>query len=291
MFTVVIPVGPDDAELPRLVDLLASLEAHRGPTRPHVVLVDDSPRPRALEAFWGEAQVLRTGLWPKVVPDPLSAMVAGTIEGLKAARGTFALKLDTDALVIAPFAEKIQSAFVADPSLGIVGAYDRSPDGSTRDWSRWPPVIRRGTWAVNWAPRTRAIGWLPRIRPRVQRRLARNVIGAALANPSYELGAHCLGGAYAVSAALLAHAPSWEWPMWAHTGLAEDVVLGLLCAAAGKTMRGLVDEEDPFGVAWRGLPADPPDLVNRGYSIVHSLKSENYGREAELREWFRLHTR
>jgi len=64
-------------------------------------------------------------------------------------------------------------------------------------------------------------------------------------------------------------------------------VLGLLCAAAGFRMRGMVEDGEPFGVVWRGLPAPPADLLDRGFSIVHSVKDGPHGTEAELRAWFR----
>jgi hypothetical protein len=52
-------------------------------------------------------------------------------------------------------------------------------------------------------------------------------------------------------------------------------------------MEGMVAAGDPFGVAWRGLPGDPDDLIKRGFSIVHSLKNCGYGTEPELRDRFR----
>jgi hypothetical protein len=96
-----------------------------------------------------------------------------------------------------------------------------------------------------------------------------------------------LGGAYAVSRSLLDLAGDWTWRPWVNSDLSEDVVLGLLCAAAGLRMEGLVASGDPFGVSWRGLPGDPDDLIKRGFSIVHSLKDCAYGTEWQLRDRFR----
>ena len=199
------------------------------------------------------------------------------------------LKLDTDALIIAPFAESLAATFAADPSLGVVGAYDRSPDGGRRDWSMWSGPIRRSTWPIRLArggPQPRRVVWLGR----VERRAARRTVAAARGNPRYELGAHCLGGAYAVSSRLLRHAREWDSRTWVNANLGEDVVLGLLCGAAGLSMRGMVQDGEPFGVKWKGLPAAPQALVERGFSIVHSLKSGEHGSEADLRAWFRSHT-
>jgi hypothetical protein len=281
-YTVVVPVGPADEELGRLQDLLASLATFAGPARPKLVLIDDAPEPRALERAWDGATVVRTALWDGPPPPALDAMVAGTLEAMTQAQGAFALKLDTDALVIAPFEAAIAAAFAADPTVGVLGAYDRSPDGGARDFSMWPRPLRRTAWPV-------VLGPGPRIarRPQALRARARAVLIAARRARGYRLGAHCLGGAYAVAPRLLAHAADWDWRAWIHDGLSEDVVLGLHCAAHGLRMQGLVDRGEPFGVAWQGLPFAPEELVARGHSIVHSVKDGAHGREAELRARFR----
>jgi hypothetical protein len=291
MFSVIIPVGPADAELDRLDDLLDSVRAHTGGEEVRIVLIDDAPRPRKLEHYWSHSTIVRTALWDAGVPDRLSAMTAGTIEALKRADGDFALKLDTDALVIGDFTSALRSVFRADSTVGVVGAFERSPDGGQRDWSMWPALIRRATWPIR--PLPRAGGRLPRAsyRGRQDRAIARNVIRAASSNPAYTLGAHCLGGAYAVSSSLLRHAPGWDWMPWVYSHLGEDVTLGLLCAASGLRMCGMVDQGQPFGVSWKALPADPRSLMERGHSVVHSVKDGPYGSEAELRAWFRAHAR
>ncbi len=290
-FSVVIPIGPDERELDRLDDLLDSLRAHTPHGEARVVLIDDCKRPRPLHALCEGAVVVRTALWARGAPDRESAMKAGMIEALKHADGEFAVKLDTDALVIGPFVEAIRSRFAGDRALGLVGAFDRSPGGDLRDWSCWERAILRTTSRVSSSsPRA---GGMPRIGIRLgpERAAARRVLAAARDNPTYTLGAHCLGGAYAVSAALLAHARAWDWRPWVRTGLSEDVTLGLLCGAAGLRMGGMVGDLEPFGVAWKGLPAPPDELVRRGYGIVHSIKDGRYGDEQELRRWFRVHTR
>jgi hypothetical protein len=69
--------------------------------------------------------------------------------------------------------------------------------------------------------------------------------------------------------------------------LGEDVVMGLMCGAAGLRMDNLVAPGQVFGVSWQDLPASPTELVERGYSIIHSLKTGKYGTEESLRAWFR----
>ncbi len=290
MFSVFVPVGPDERELERLADTLESLRAHAPAAEVRLMLIDDCPQPRRLERFWPGASIVRTALWNGRVPDRLSAMTAGTFEALRLGQGEFALKLDTDAVVIAPFADSIRSIFSSDRSIGIVGAFDRAAAGGRRDWSVWETPIRRASWPLR---AVRSGGLLPRISipTRRERRTTRDVVRAAAANPAYSLGAHCLGGAYAVSPSLFARGELLDWRPWVRTHLGEDVVLGLLCAAAGLRMQGAVGHAEPFAVSWKGLPAEPARLLQRGHSIVHSVKDGVHGTERELREWFRINAR
>jgi hypothetical protein len=290
MFSVFIPVGSSEGEPERLADTLDSLRAHVPVSEVRLTLIDDSPQPRALDRLWAGASIVRTGLWDQRVPDRFSAMTAGTIEALKRAQGDFALKLDTDAVVIAPFAASIRAILSGDPSIGIIGAFDRAAAGGRRDWSMWPAVIRRSRWPIRAA---RAGGPLPRIRlpSRNERHTARRLIRAAASNPSYSLGAHCLGGAYAVSPSLFARRELLDWRPWVETQLSEDVTLGLLCGAAGLRMQNAVGGAEPFAVSWKGLPAEPSRLLASGHSIVHSVRDDSHGTEWELREWFRINAR
>jgi hypothetical protein len=130
-FSVVVPVGPGDDEADRLDDLLRSVRQNSIWGN---VLVDDVPRARNLRRVCPDAAVVRTSVSQGRISDALTAMATGTIEAMQRASGDFALMLDTDALVIAPFADAIRAAFAADPTLGVVGAYERSPDGGHRDW-------------------------------------------------------------------------------------------------------------------------------------------------------------
>jgi hypothetical protein len=209
----------------------------------------------------------------------MSAYVAGTLLGLRAARELdFVVKLDTDAAIIRPFSEAIERAF-GDPELGVVGSYDRTSDGGTRDWSVWREVLDQADRPLSlW--RT-AKGIRINHRPRAHRLLVRSVRQAAyrFAPP----GAHCLGGAYAVSAEFLRSA-QLDWSPWTRTRLSEDVVVGLLSSAAGLRMRSLTGTGEPFAVSWRGLPSPPAEIVAHGHSIVHSVKCDEEGRESELRE-------
>src|ERR1700733_3208646 len=150
MFAVLIPVGPGQQEIERLRDTLSSLRAFEGSDEVNLLLVDDNDVPRDLASVAGRGascEVLRTPLWRNGPPDPYSAMVAGTIEGMRAAarhQPEFLLKLDTDALVIAPVADKLRAAFSQD-GVGLVGSYTHTCTGARRDWSGWKTKLRRAT--------------------------------------------------------------------------------------------------------------------------------------------------
>ncbi len=115
-------MGPGAREVSRLASLLGELQRHEEPDGLRLVVVDDASEPRDLPLISADPIVVRTPLWSGRPPDPLSAHVAGTLEGLQAARGLeFVVKLDTDASVIRPFSQAIRRAF-ADRDLGVVGS-------------------------------------------------------------------------------------------------------------------------------------------------------------------------
>lgn len=278
MFGVVIPVGPGERDLRRLSALVHEMGRHEPRDDLRLIVVDDAPEARQIQVDWPSVTVLRTELREHGRPDILSAHVAGTLAGLEACRGLeFAVKLDTDAAVIGGFSPALRAAF-SDPTLGVVGSYDRMSTGATRDWTMWKRRIDAadGRWTLQRVDR----------RPRVAHRSGpdRRFV-AEIRDRAYAFappGAHCLGGAYAVSSAFLA-AGEFRWRPWVAGGLGEDVVVGLLSSAAGLRMRSLTARGEPFALAWQGLPATPTELVAAGHSIVHSVKCETDDAERVLR--------
>ena len=275
---MVIPVGPDPREPSRLRALVEELGRHEHRSEMRLILIDDGPLPRDFDLGWPSLTVVRTVLRRERRPDLLSAHVAGTLEALSGARGLeFALKLDTDAAVIRPFSTVIRAAF-AEPRLGVVGSYDRMSSGALRDWTTWKRRIDQAD--RRWSARRVGVGMRLYRHRRSDRSLVRRV--RAEAYRAAPPGAHCLGGAYAVSAAFLASA-QLAWRPWVGTGLGEDVVVGLLASSAGLQMRSLTAPGEPFALAWRGLPAPPAELAAGGYSIVHSIKRPVEADEDALR--------
>lgn len=279
MFGVLIPVGPDSRDLRRLRLLVAELEHYEEPTQIKLLVIDDAPLPRPLGISWPDQLVIETQAWSGGRrPDVLSAQVSGTLAGLRRAEDLdFVLKLDTDAAIIGRFSDQIADAFTR-PDLGVVGSYDRTADGGIRDWSGWKTPIDRASWPV-YLDRA---GRTPRLhlRPHADRRTIRQIRDAAYRRAPP--GAHCLGGAYAVSRSFLASA-ALELGPWPGTRLSEDVVVGLLSSHAGLAMASLTAPGEPFGLAWRGLPGTPTELKQRGHTIVHSVKHADPSAEEALR--------
>jgi len=292
MFAVLMPVGPSDRDVARLDDAIDALRTAEPADQIELILIDDAPEPRDLAALtvWRSCCVIRTPLWTGGgSPDPGDAMIAGTLAGLRLAARLeldFVLKLDADALVIAPFADAIREAF-ADPAVGVAGSYDRTCTGGVRDWTCWERPLRRVGLPLALVPAASPLRRRLVVRPPAARRAARRLLRQARAH-GYVTGAHCLGGAYAVSPALLARADLFDPAPWLQTGLGEDVVVGLLCHAAGLELRGLVGRGEPFGLAHVGLPATPAELLAAGHSIVHAVKHPDAVAEEELRAAFRV---
>lgn len=283
VFGVIIPVGPGERDVGRLRQLLEELAEHESRQDLLLVVADDDPFPREIELDWPHAQIFRTeARRRRKVPDAYSGMVATTLEGLRICRDSgvdMALKLDTDAAVIGPFSEKIRAAFRGTATLGVVGSYDLTSGGGHRDWSVWRPRLRRAAFPIRLvrSPNGRlTVLYKTRRECDAVRRLI------STAGQHAPDGAHCLGGAYAVSRAFLEHAELDYW-RWLGTGLGEDVVVGILCSACGLNMRSLVARDQPFALSWRGLPASPAELARSGHSLVHSVKAATLDDERQLR--------
>ena len=132
-FATIIPIGPGTKELERARDLLESLFVHE-PSATLVVLLDDGGRDRNLPSNYScpstcrlvSIQNPRNGRGV----GPTSGLAAGMIAALswieRNAPGHHALKLDTDALIVAPFSQRLCSVFASKPEVGMIGLYRRN---------------------------------------------------------------------------------------------------------------------------------------------------------------------
>jgi hypothetical protein len=291
-FGVLVPVGPGAKECARLADLFDSLFFHE-PKVSCALLVDDERHGRELS---------RTIVAPPTcevasIPNPrqgrghgwAGGLCVGVLAGLAwlqqhRADLEFVVKLDTDALVIAPFAAKVASKFRESPEVGLVGSYQFEPGGQHRQSPGWIPSIRSFLSPISLRGRYLQITLWGR-----PRRI-REALVAALAN-SYQMSEHVQGGGYAVSAETLRRMASRGYvddPLcWLWSGLTEDVMMGLYAHAIGMKLLDYNGVGEPFGVQYAGLPDRPNVLLTSGYSIIHSLKDHNGVLEEDTRRFFR----
>jgi hypothetical protein len=294
-FAAVVPVGPTRAEVVRVWDLLESLRFYE-PDVAAVVLVDDElGRLRELTL-----PVRATGR-VCVVDNPrrgrgvglFGGLCAGVVAGLAWVQAhtdaQLVVKLDTDSLVIAPFAAALAAAFASHPDVGQLGAFDMSCTGKPRH----APKVFANAFAMH--RRLAAVTSRPGGRREVHvaawgwRRRLRRQIRAARAH-GYVDGEHCQGGAYALSRTALdrmASAGYLRRPCtWLETSLPEDGLISMLVHATGLRCASLVGRGEPFGDGYRGLPFAPWELAERGHSLVHSVKNDPRFPEAEVRAYF-----
>jgi hypothetical protein len=295
-FAVLMVLADRDREIERAADVLESLFTYEPGVR-WVILVDDAIKDRnlatkfAVPATCKVVSLMNPGKgrgngWR-------GRLTVGVMLGLKwAAENTdarFLLKLDTDSLVIAPFAEKVAGALDTDPRLGLLGSYSRYPDGPREDTLYWAPLIekmhRRVAIYRHLCPSGTPIqvgyfGACGKLRKTIHR---------ALLN-GYHLGECCQGGGYAVSGAALKQAVVsgiLQNPLiWLRTPLCEDVAMGIVIRSVGLRMQDFNGDGEPFGVKFEGLPDDPSRLIERGFSIIHSIKTFGQREEPTNRAFF-----
>lgn len=268
-FVVAVLAGPSDTEQRRVLDLLASLCAHEPDLATSVVVVDDAP-PRE---------------WPvDSIPNPrrgrgigtLGGTCAGTLAALRWARShapeAHVVRLDSDALVIAPFTQRV----TIPPGAGIVGSCRCTPDGTVRDTTWWAETVRshaRPLWVWKRPPlRGRHV-----MRP--------DPLARTLARSAPEPGLHCMAAGCIITAPFVTALDQRGWldrpQRWLRTFYGDDILLGAMAQALGFA---LVDDHAVFGLKHQGLLDTPQALQDRGFAIIHSLKGDG---EEPARAFFR----
>lgn len=300
-YAIALLIGPKQQEIDRSNDLLESLGAHE-PNPAAVAVVDDCPQPRDLSKLLHfPSQLTPTFLRferPKVHFNEAkgvcgNSMMAFSWIAKHAPMARFGMKLDTDALVIGPFAEKLAGQFDADPSVGALGAYTKTPEGFDRDISRNARLMRelhRPSVRLIAPPRQVWRAIRRRFMPDPAVALIRRHLSDAVAN-GYVYGENCLGGGYAMSRESLAEMNRRGYLddhlIWAGVDVPEEVMMCMYVRATGKVLKNHVDRNEVFGVRFVGLPFDLPELLERGYSIIHSVKNDNRHTEDQVRQFFK----
>lgn len=201
----------------------------------------------------------------------------------------FVMKLDTDALIIAPFAEKILRTLAGRPDVGMVGLYNRMCDGSVRDQTSFRKML--GKLASPFAVWRNPPGWgYLTVHLWGRGATIRRQITEAI-RAGYRPAEFILGGAYAFTGEAVRrfakHGFLDDPHLWLGTHFSEDVVLSMYVCATGLRLHGMTADGEPFAVQHYGLPDTPERLVERGYSVIHSVKSDARFSEAAIREFYR----
>lgn len=315
-----IPVGPSSADVDRLCDLLDSLTSLE-PAARLCVLIDDSKGKQKLETIHESYPSLDV----VVLPNPRDrerpasrgrspCLAAGVLSGLAWVQANanvdFVLKLDLDALVIAPFHDAVTSFLQAHNNAGVVGCIGETCDRTHERYLRVLSLrsfFRRAMFVAS-AVRLTGAGSVARFVKRWPRPLiagysidvlleqydAFNSLSQELSSAvSNGLSSHryCQGGAYAIAPRMLDRMAidgyfdhSEFWGVLPYFG--EDTVTAMYAYAVGLDALDFSDVGQVFGLSYNGLPFSPDELVARGYALTHSVKNDPRFTEAEIRAFF-----
>jgi hypothetical protein len=306
-FAVVVPVGPHSSELWRAIELVKSLLFWE-PLVAWCVFLDDDVRGRGLSdlAIFPASCKAITLLNPRQGSGIgwSGGLMAGMLAALDWIRANtdaqFVLKIDTDALVIAPFAMAVSTHFSDSPESGLVGAYGPSCNPAIRalvDYTlecklvRVHRLLKPATFDGD--PNQSGCNDNGFFRVPIERLRSfdqiRPFIRAALKN-GYSTSEYCQGGAYALPRRTLdrmADAGCFDSQRhWPELPFCEDQAMALYARSVAFQVSDCSSPGQPFGVQYRGLPYSPDELAARGYALIHSVKNdERYG-EMVIRQYF-----
>jgi dTDP-4-amino-4,6-dideoxygalactose transaminase len=308
-FAVVIPIGPTAIEVERAVHLLAGLLSWE-PSVAWCVLVEDFPHPLGLSELKGlpgrdrivELLNPRRGLGFGGTGGVCAGVLTAFSWIHSHTDAGFVLKIDTDALVIGPFANAVASRFARMPDVGIAGAIGNSCNPAVRpmqDLSEEPDLLK----FRRLLPTARAAGLTdqhtPIVLPEVGEISLPLLTSFDAIRPhveeavryGYRTSEYCQGGAYAVSrpmidrmaaAGYLAHPEAWV-----HLPVGEDMAMAMYAHAVGLRLDDFSRPGEPFGIQYKALPYTLDELVSYGYGLIHSVRNDARYAEQDIRAFFR----
>lgn len=282
-FCALMLLGPSPTEIDRARDTFDSL-FHYEPGISEVVLVDDSLDGRSLKPLTDHfpPQVhLRVLKHPRRGKGLAvhGAMADGVLHALHAIhdemKADFILKLDSDALVIAPFTKRVCAFFHLHPNAGMAGQYDLEYDGSPRSQQPWVDFMRLLIQPIRiYRPAPNSVVlWLSVFG---RRKAIRNMLESALSH-GHIPGHNVQGGSYVLSRDTLRRMNDHQYfdhaGAWQNIRIPEDVIISTYVGASGKTLHGLSGPGQVFGVQCFGLPAPKEVLSANTNAIIHSIKN------------------
>jgi hypothetical protein len=274
---VIVPIGPG-TKPEFVIDTVESYKYYTN--RPfEVVLTDDSHQGvgAKVQAALPYCRLLHTskpmGGWAGLYINLSNAYSYA----LRNFRFKALLKLDADALVIAPEPEKeALELFKQDPTAGIAGQY--------------PFTYHGEPWNIRW-PRQRILNstsnWKFFARPIANYQLM-GYHQKALQN-GYNTGESVFGGAYFISnACLQAMEQNRLLPRksFRSLNLGEDHIFSLLAKSLGFSLNSLSMTGGPVGCSWKGLPVSPEQLISDGRKIIHSTRQWEDWDEHAIRNFY-----
>jgi hypothetical protein len=304
-FATIIPVGPRPLDLWRAIELIKSLVRWEHDLGWCVVL-DDSPISRGL----GDLKLFPSTCRVVSIVNPLKGprlirllggLSSGILKALSWIQGhtcaDTVLKIDVDALVIGPFIKAVRRRLDEQPHVGVIGAIGScNPGGRERCQLHWEPRILRAArlWprsttdasATLDIPTFGAITYAQRAAfDRI-----RSHIDAAVAS-GYRTREDCQGGAYIVTRKMIDRMAARGYfstaDAWSGLPLADDRMMAMYARAVGLSLGDFSGAGEVFGVQATGLGYPLPELVARGYGLIHSVKNDETYDEDVIRDYFR----
>jgi hypothetical protein len=309
---VLVPVGPGAEDEHGLVDLIDSLHTYE-PSLDTLVVIDDGRGQRDLTTLArGRVRMI-------VLRNPRAGrgqggwggLCAGVIHGLRWIHEhldvRWIVKLDVDALVIAPFAERLTAVLAAHPEAGLVGCVGETSNRAEElfQWCfRRPSRFAIALDMMNQLTAdhfggqdkvTASVPGTPQMRVDISRQQfeafprIRGPIERAIAN-GWGTAEYCQGGAYAIAQSMLeamASAGFLDDPIvWTQFPFGEDETMAMYCRGLGLDIVDFSDRDQPFGVRYKDLPDEPAALVANGHALIHSVRSVDYGPVEQIRRYF-----
>jgi hypothetical protein len=292
-FVLLIPCGPSPSCALGFSEICEGASAYSEGAELEIWCVNDGNDPKVLAAA-----AERNGLVHRILPHPfagrgnhwLGRLNAGLVYGMRLAvaerPGWHILRLDTDALIIGPWERRLLVA-AQKTDVGLIGSNNLGSEGQPLSGDWWQTRLYRHRKFISRAddgPGLR-IAWRP------SSRMLTQTIRAAFRQVGQS--PHPInGGVYAIPAhalSRLATLPLFRPEVcFEINSFTEDVLIGQCVLAVGSKFLVQNEPGDVIASCWKGLAAPTlPALVERGCSLIHSLKDHPPFREAETRDFFR----
>lgn len=290
-FAVIVPIGPDAAELRRFHALIDSLWSYEPGAR-LCVAIDSSPHARNVMRNVAVNVVLRGKERCRFITlrapflgqgDPLTGRLsASLLVGFDLIRRQgpfdFVLRADTDALVTGRFRLAVSRFLALHPQTGMLGTLGLTCFRESPHYGRDKTAASEVVEALAAMPRHASA--FARIEAHLRTAYRNGYVGRD----------YCQGGIYALPFRTLSRmfdVGCFEHPEdWLSTAVPEDVMIGMFTRTAGLESTDFSLPGEPFGSNYRGLAYDPREMLRRRHALIHSVKGHPHYSERALRRFF-----